>query len=331
MLSKKMTFSLMSLITLLALAFVAPAAMAAEFGVTMSIDSEIYDVSSEAGTQVYKDWNVEVRVEFAKVVAAGTTAPDFSASDIKVIAYNEFGGIEDSPSLTEPANYDGRNPDGRNFRVVVGDVDGTPITRVLLYMVKHGVEVADPRADLDAGVRTLDGKSGEASVEIHYVDGDRGRPQVYSIRRASDPLLPVTAETVQVVIRLSEQPAEFTKDEITVTNATHVDPVALVPQSEDIQGVRELEGRLIARWIEANPPSGTASLYDVGAGEDGDDTEASTGIHAGIVLNPPMALVDAYAAYNETVDQNDALALAELPVVAGTEHVLPSTSTYHND
>ena len=37
MLSKKMTFSLMSLITLLALAFVVTPAMAAEFGVAMSI------------------------------------------------------------------------------------------------------------------------------------------------------------------------------------------------------------------------------------------------------------------------------------------------------
>ena len=37
MLSKKMTFSLMSLITLLAFAFMAPSAMAAEFSVTLSI------------------------------------------------------------------------------------------------------------------------------------------------------------------------------------------------------------------------------------------------------------------------------------------------------
>ena len=36
MLSKKMTFSLMSLITLLALAFVVTPAMAAEFGVAMN-------------------------------------------------------------------------------------------------------------------------------------------------------------------------------------------------------------------------------------------------------------------------------------------------------
>ena len=51
---------------------------------------------------------------------------------------------------------------------------------------------------------------------------------MYSIRRASDSLLPVTAATENVIILLSEQPKEFTKDHVDVTNATWVDPVALV-------------------------------------------------------------------------------------------------------
>ena len=55
---------------------------------------------------------------------------------------------------------------------------------------------------------------------------------VYSIRRASDPLLPVTAATENVIILLSEQPKEFTKDHVDVTNATWVDPVALVAIDE---------------------------------------------------------------------------------------------------
>ena len=314
MLSKKMAFSLMSLIAIFALAFVVPTAMAAEFGVTMSIDSDI-DVSSEGGTQVYKDWSVAVRVAFAKVVAAGTTAPDFSASDIAVIAYNKFNGVETSPTLTEPANYDGRNPDGMNFTVVVGDVADTAITRVLLYMKKHAVEVADPRADLDAGVRTVDGKSAEASIEIHYVDGDRGRPQVYSIRRVSDPLLPVTAETVQVVIRLSEQPAKFTKDQISVTNATHVDPVALVPQSEDTRGVEDLEERLIEAWKEDNPEPGEAALYTVTP--EGEGAVEVPGIHAGLKTNADI--MAAYATYNATLGNGTSpLVLTALPEDAAT-------------
>ena len=49
MLSKKMAFSLMSLITLLAFAFVAPSAMAGEFGVTLDVTG---DVSSADGLQL---------------------------------------------------------------------------------------------------------------------------------------------------------------------------------------------------------------------------------------------------------------------------------------
>ena len=83
-----------------------------------------------------------------------------------------------------------------------------------------------------------DGKSAEASIAIYYVAGDGtdpdnasdnvSDPRVYSIRRASDPLLPVTAATENVIILLSEQPKAFTKDNVSVTEATHVDPVALV-------------------------------------------------------------------------------------------------------
>ena len=111
------------------------------------------------------------------------------------------------------------------------------ITRVLIYIPKHAFEVADPRANLDAGVRTVDGKSAEASITINYVRAEptevgAGDPMVYSIRRASDPLLPVTAATENVIILLSEQPKEFTKDHVDAANATWVDPVALVAIDE---------------------------------------------------------------------------------------------------
>ena len=123
----------------------------------------------------------------------------------------------------------------------------TDITRVLIYIPKHAVEVADPRANLDAGARTVDGKSAEASITINYVRdepvGDGAAdPTVYSIRRASDPLLPVTAATENVIILLSEQPKEFTKDNVDVTNATWGDPVALVALPEDPDGLDNQAG-----------------------------------------------------------------------------------------
>ena len=45
-------------------------------------------------------------------------------------------------------------------------------------------------------------------------------------------MLPVTAATENVIILLSEQPKAFTKDHVDVTNATWVDPVALVAVDE---------------------------------------------------------------------------------------------------
>ena len=113
--------------------------------------------------------------------------------------------------------------------------------RVLVFLDKHLVEVADPRADLDAGVRTVDGKNAEASIAIHYVaaepDAPDNMPMVLSIRRASDPLLPVTAATENVIILLSEKPKAFTKDHVDATNATWGDPVALEAIPEDTNGV----------------------------------------------------------------------------------------------
>ena len=73
-------------------------------------------------------------------------------------------------------------------------------------------------------------------LTIHYVVEDISDPTVYSIRRLSDSLLPVTAATENVIILLSEKPKAFTKDNVDVTNATWIDPVALVAIPEDLNG-----------------------------------------------------------------------------------------------
>ena len=112
------------------------------------------------------------------------------------------------------------------------------MTRVLVYLAKHKVELADPRAELnDDGTRKAEGKSAEASITIHYVHSDNGAPTVFSMRRANDPLLPVTTETVNVIILLSEKPKAFTKDNVDVTNSTWGDPVALEPIPHDENGI----------------------------------------------------------------------------------------------
>ena len=255
MLSNKWTFSLKILVVMLAVAFVGHTAMAAEFGVTLSVGAGV-DVSSADNIQVEHSTNnggatgatgvATINVKFDQVVnadsvtsgdtVAATNGTQFRWDDLQIIAYNEFGGIEASPALTTGPTA-ATTADGKNFTIVLG-APGADVTRVLVFLAKHKVEVADPRAFLTDGARNDDGRSAEASIAIYYVAGDGtdpdnatdnvSDPTVYSIRRASDPLLPVTAATENVIILLSEQPKAFTKDNVDVTNATWVDPVALV-------------------------------------------------------------------------------------------------------
>ena len=255
MLSNKWTFSLKILVVMLAVAFVGHTAMAAEFGVAMSVGAGV-DVGSADNIQVeHSSTNgggtgatgiVTINVKFDQVVNAdatiaadatgdGASGTKFAKDDLQVIAYNEFGGIETSPGITTGPTA-APTADGKNFTIVLG-VPGADVTRVLVFLAKHKVEVADPRAFLTDGARNDDGKSAEASIAIHYVAGDGtdpdgqnnvNDPTVYSIRRASDPLLPVTAATENVIILLSEQPKAFTKDHVDAANATWGDPVALV-------------------------------------------------------------------------------------------------------
>ena len=131
---------------------------------------------------------------------AATNGTQFRWDDLQIIAYNEFGGIEASPALTTGPTA-ATTADGKNFTIVLGAPGAADVTRVLVFLAKHKVEVADPRAFLTDGARNDDGKSAEASIAIYYVAGDGtdpdqcdnvSDPTVYSIRRASDPLLPVT-------------------------------------------------------------------------------------------------------------------------------------------
>ena len=252
MLSNKWTFSLKILVVMLALAFVGHTAMAAEFAVTLSVGSGV-DASSADNIQMDRTIDLDgtdtdlqtgevlINVKFDQVVNAdatiaanatgdGASGTKFAKDDLQVIAYNEFGGIATDLAITAgPAAVDAA--DGKNFMITLA-APAADVTRVLVFLAKHKVEVADPRAFLTDGARNDDGRSAEASIAIYYVagepEGEAGDPTVYSIRRASDPLLPVTAATENVIILLSEQPKEFTKDHVDAANATWGDPVALV-------------------------------------------------------------------------------------------------------
>ena len=193
MLSKKMAFSLMSLITLLAFAFVAPTAMAGEFGVSLDATG---DVSSAGDLQLpHPGTSLKVTVKFDQAVTAVTAF---------AVTYDKDGtvlGFPAAPSTPATASKE------KTLTIPVT----AAVAKVNLRIAK-GIASADPiNADTSAAL----------DINIYLVDadvvGDAGDPTVYSIRRADNPLLPVTAATVQVIVTLSEQPKEFKKGNLSIS------------------------------------------------------------------------------------------------------------------
>ena len=256
MLSNKWTFSLTSLVLMLALCFVAPSALA-QFEIGLSVGDE--DVSFADGNQVIYGTATTIRITSPKVVnfttavatdADVTATTGLEAIDFDVIAYNEFGGTVGAPALGAVGVVDAGTADGKHFMasLVLLDADTTDITRVVLVLKAKSVELADPRAEMDAttNMRKPAGQNKETSIELLYVaalddgdpDGDGsvapGTPIVHKIIRAGGALRPVTAETFEVLITLSEMPRKdgFKKDHIDVTHATAGDPTFLDKMDE---------------------------------------------------------------------------------------------------
>ena len=248
MLFNKWTFSLTGLVIILAL--VAPYAVAGEFSTDLTVDDST-DVNHAEGVQVQYGSLVNIRVRFGKVVNhndaiaanatgdAGSGTDAFAKDDVEIIAYNNFGGTVTPPGLTAtnyPAPFD--PPDGKNFTIQLATVGtaaedpNTDIVSVLVRIPKHVVYVADPRADLDEdGVKTADGKNAAGDITIHYVNiqPTLGSPVVHFIRRPGAFALPVTSETFNVVVQVSEEPktGTFTKDHFSITNAAITQVTAL--------------------------------------------------------------------------------------------------------
>ena len=249
MLSNKWTFSLTSLVVMLALVFVASSAMADPFTVGLSVATAVNDdanpdVSGVGEIQIIAAAAVNIRIETGQVVniaATQTTAADalkdIASGHFTVTAFNSYGGTVGAPDLSSILHSPNtENANGKNFSMQLGPA-GEAVVKVIVSVKAKVFEVADPTTFLTDGARNDDGRNAAASITINYVvaepaEDGAGVPRVYSIRRASDPLLPITAATENVIILLSEQPKAFTKDHVDVTNATWVDPVALVAIDE---------------------------------------------------------------------------------------------------
>ena len=205
MLSNKMTFSLMSLITILAFAFVVTPAMAGEFGVSLDKTGDVSTATDDLELVHPGDgMKITLRVEFAKEVILG-------ANSVQIITIDKAGkllSLQKFPAAAEKAANVGRT---KSFMPVV---EGAATTVKLL--IAKGIASADPfNADTSAKL--------EATIRL--IGADDGPPTVYSISRAVDDdhafakVSPKTDPTIEVRITLSELPKAFTKDHISVTEA----------------------------------------------------------------------------------------------------------------
>ena len=229
MLSKKMAFSLMRLITIFVLPFVVPSAMAQDFNTTLSVK----DVSFADGNQV-EGGSVEVIVKFDKVVSIN----DIS-DKISLLIYNKFGGIIGTETATDgvagtvTVAHDNNAPhDGKtyslSFSVAAGTNDNDTPSRARLR-VEEGIASAAP----DDNER-----SQTADIEIYFVDPNPtpdpilSDPMPVSIELANNLLVPAdgfTGGSFEIIVTLSEQPKEgkFTKDHLDVEKGTASDGVYL--------------------------------------------------------------------------------------------------------
>ena len=294
MLPNKWTFSLKILVVMLALAFVAPCALAGDFTTELSIEDVSFADKSfpeyQHDNQVESNANTYVYVKFDKVVDYRGGNPGnlgegnfddfkdtgvFTHHDVVILIYSEIGTVLGNLTgagivVIEPRHQN--QHDGKNytitFNTLADNVGQIPIVgnhkSILVYIKQGGVTAVDP------AVAEADRKNAEGSVAFDLVRGDG--EHVEPGGTASDPYvlgISTTAlraqvgvtEPFTVKIRLSEQPKTFTTDHIDVTEGkvTEIIPLEPVePFADDLSEYIKAVGR------EANayfPPTGRRHLY----------------------------------------------------------------------
>ena len=225
MVSKKMTVTLIRLITICALAFVAPAALAGDFGVTF--DGSSADVSAASGIQVSRGGNFTIYVRFDQVVTtspASAAAPGeaFTAGDLTLTAFSSIGGVVAAPSATI-----GSLGDGRNFTITIYISTLSPIAELSILLPRGRVGAVDP------SIGDADDANEMENIRVSVLSKNPVLPPtVYEIRQIGLSVPIITTAEFRVRILLSEAPkGGFTRNLIDVTGADVKSVLALAPES----------------------------------------------------------------------------------------------------
>ena len=224
MLSKKMAFSLMSLITIFALAFVAPSAMAG-FGASFNVN----DISFAGGNQVARGGTVLVHVHFDHVVTAKAADDAFAITadlDNNVDILNSYGsvidvvenvvavGVREVDPLADEVNQ--RN-DGKNYTLTITlTQDQIPGEGEVIDKNDHAAQIrvflaADKVDNADPNSADKNNKIDPFVVDLVGGVVDPTLPLPVSIALSSTLLVPdagFKGATFDVIVTLSEQPKE---------------------------------------------------------------------------------------------------------------------------
>ena len=247
MLSKKMTFSLMSLITLLAFAFVAPFATAGvlgdKFATTITLNGAVGDNVAASGA-------ITLGVVFGKAVADGVDTldnpvadvdktKDFDVADVAIVAFNKLTGAPVTVAVERtngilPAFADSMTEYTVDLGTITVDTSTNTGGVVVLVTIAEGAVTNNNPADVvNAGTsdNTLGGNA-KATLQFDVVEVVAlTDPRVLPIEDLPGAVIaPGNPDSFTFTVTLSEKPAAFTKAHISVdaTRATVAsDPIAL--------------------------------------------------------------------------------------------------------
>ena len=205
MTSKNIVISLMSLITIFALAFVTPSAKAQTFGVSLDMTG---DISTASGLQLNHPGNwLTITVRFDQAVV-------FAAGNAFITAYDASGASIGFPTATS-------SPTTPTQAVTLS----IPVTAAMASVnvtIAGGIPSADP---------INNDTSAAFSERIELLSAlPGGGPTVYEISRVGIPVAITTTAELKVNIRVSEPPTGgFTPSFVSVSGADISSIETLVP------------------------------------------------------------------------------------------------------
>ena len=268
MMSKK-TFSLTILITLIALAFIVPSALAGvlgdKFDTTITLNHEATTTTgfpALVGDNQVETGKISIKVVFAKNVAVDAdpvadedkNVPSFTPNDVTVAAFNKATGAVVDISITEkPTHVTGTLNEAT---VSLGDI--APNITVLVTIAEGRVTNNDPADVITAGTGddTLGGNA-KATLRFDVLAAvDAMAPRVVSIVDLPDIVIgPGNPDTFTFKVTLSEKPKAFGKGHIDASNATvDTEPIALrAVQSTTDAGATGADLRLYPYLVTVKP------------------------------------------------------------------------------